>query len=80
MEPTVRRDDLLMIDTAQNRIAMQDQIWALSYAGTGMVKRVRRLAGGMMHLLSDNPSVPPLEVSEEDVYVVGKVVWVARVM
>ncbi len=43
MEPTIRRDDLVMIDTAQNRVAQQDQIWALAYAGTGMIKRVRRM-------------------------------------
>jgi phage repressor protein C with HTH and peptisase S24 domain len=80
MEPTLRRDDLVMIDASQNHIGMQDQIWALAYAGTGMIKRVRRRTGGRIEILSDNPSVPPLDVDEEEVYVVGKVVWTARVM
>ena len=48
MEPTLRRDDLVMVDASQSRVAMQDQIWALSYAGTGMIKRLRRAAGGRM--------------------------------
>lgn len=69
-----------MIDTAKNRVAQQDQIWALAYVGTGMIKRVRRMTGGRVQLLSDNPAVPPLDVDEEDLYVVGKVVWSARVM
>lgn len=80
MEPTLRRDDLVMIDSSQTILGMQDQIWALSYAGTGMIKRVRKLTGGRVQLLSDNPSIPPLEVSEDELYVVGKVVWTARVM
>ena len=80
MEPTLRRDDLVMIDSGQNRLGLNDQVYAVAYAGTGMIKRVRRLAGGRMHLLSDNPSVPPLEADEEDVHLVGRVVWSARSM
>ncbi len=80
MEPTLRRDDLVMIDGSQSRVALQDHVWAVSYAGTGMIKRVRRLSGGRVQLLSDNPSVPPLDADEEEIYIVGKVVWSARVM
>lgn len=80
MEPTLRREDLVMIDASQNRLGLQDQIWALTYAGSGMIKRVRRLTGGKVQLLSDNPSVPPLDADEDDVYLVGKVVWSARLM
>lgn len=80
MEPTLRRDDLVMIDTSQNVIGLQDQIWALSYAGAGLIKRVRRHPGGRFDLLSDNPNVPPIHAADEDVFVVGKVVWSARVM
>lgn len=80
MEPTLRRDDLVMIDASQARVAIQDHVWALSYAGTGMIKRVRRLSGGRVQLLSDNPNVPPLDADEEEIHIVGKVVWSARVM
>lgn len=80
MEPTLRRDDLIMIDAAQNRVAFQDQIWALSYAGAGMIKRLRRVSQGRVLILSDNPSVPPQEAAEDEIHVVGKVVWVARMM
>lgn len=80
MEPTLRRDDLVMIDTSQNRIGLSDQIWALTYAGAGMIKRLRPLAGGRMLILSDNPNVPDQEVAMDEIYIVGKVVWSARVM
>lgn len=80
MEPTLRRDDLVMIDTAQNRIGLTDQIWALTYAGAGMIKRLRPLSGGKILILSDNQNVPPQEVSQDEIYIVGKVVWAARVM
>lgn len=80
MEPTLRRDDLVMIDTAQSRIGLSDQIWALTYAGAGMIKRLRPIAGGRMLILSDNPSVPPQEVAQDEIHIVGKVVWSARVM
>lgn len=80
MEPTLRRDDLVMIDTAQNRLGLSDQVWALTYAGAGMIKRLRPLAGERMLILSDNPSVPPQEVGQDEIHIVGKVVWVARMM
>jgi hypothetical protein len=45
-----------------------------------VIKRIRRVAGGKMLILSDNPAVPPQEVDEHDVHVVGKVVSIARIM
>ncbi|WP_167693105.1 XRE family transcriptional regulator [Sphingomonas azotifigens] len=75
MEPTIRRDALVMIDTSQNRIAQQDMIWALSFAGAGMIKRVRRLPRDRFLILSDNPAVPPQEAEADDLYIVGRVVW-----
>lgn len=83
MEPTLLRSDLLMIDASQNRIAMQDQIWALSYAGCGMIKRVRRQrgeAGDELLILSDNPVVPPQVVPLDEVHVIGRLIWVGRRM
>lgn len=80
MEPTLRRDDLIMIDAAQNRVAFQDQLWALTCYGAGMIKRLRRTSDGRMLILSDNPAVPPQEADEDDIHIVGKVVWIARMM
>jgi phage repressor protein C with HTH and peptisase S24 domain len=83
MEPTLLRSDMILIDAAQNRVAQQDQIWALTYAGAGMIKRLRRIkgsSGDRYLILSDNPAVPPQEADYDDVYIVGKVIWVGRRM
>lgn len=80
MEPTLMRGDLVMVDTSQTRINLSDQIWALTYGDAGMIKRLRPLAHGRILILSDNQNVPSFEVDYEDIHVVGKVVWKARVM
>lgn len=80
MAPTIFDSDLVMIDTTRKRITMQDRIWALVVAGAGMIKRVRPLPTGDILILSDNPAVPEQLFRSEDVYVVGKVVWIGRRM
>lgn len=80
MEPTLRRDDLVMIDASQNRLTLQDHLWALTFCGAGMIKRLRRLGPDRILILSDNPAVPPQEAQEQDIHLIGKVVWVARMM
>lgn len=83
MEPTLLRSDLVMVDTSQNQVRQQDQVWALTYAGGGMVKRLRRILGDrgeQFLILSDNPAVPPQAANVDDVHIVGKVVWVGRRM
>ncbi len=80
MMPTMIDGDIVLIDTAQKRIDQQDRIWALSYGDLGMIKRVRRLPGGTYRIMSDNPAVEPLEATDEEMYVVGRVVWIGRTM
>jgi phage repressor protein C with HTH and peptisase S24 domain len=78
MEPTLKDGDTVLIDTAQNDITSQDRIWALSYGDLGMIKRVRRLPGGIYHLLSDNPAIGPLVAADGEMHVVGRVIWIGR--
>jgi phage repressor protein C with HTH and peptisase S24 domain len=83
MEPTLLRSDMLMIDTSQRHVGQSDLIWALTYAGGGMIKRLRRVreeGRDRFVILSDNPSVPPMTADVEDVHIVGKLVWVGRRM
>lgn len=83
MEPTLLRSDILMVDTSQRHVGQSDMIWALTYAGGGMVKRLRRVRDAGIDkflILSDNPAVPPLTADIEDVHIVGKLVWVGRRM
>lgn len=78
MQPTLLDGDIVLIDTAQRDIRQQDRIWAISYGDLGMIKRVRRLPAGSYQLLSDNLAVPPIECSDEEMHVVGRVIWIGR--
>lgn len=83
MEPTLLKDDLILIDTTETHMGLGDLIWAIEYAGAGYIKRLRKVKrdGRTKYLiLSDNQSVPPEEADPEDVHIVGKVVWIGRRM
>ena len=83
MEPTLHKHDLVLIDTTDDRLDLGDTIYALSYAGSGLIKRLRRVVRDgqtRLMILSDNASVPPEEADPRDVRIVGKVVWIARRM
>ncbi|MEN2747108.1 S24 family peptidase [Sphingomonas sp. T9W2] len=83
MEPTLQRDDVVLIDTTETRATLGDLIWAIEYAGSGYIKRLRRVrreGRDRILILSDNPSVPPEEADPAEVTIVGKVVWIARTM
>lgn len=78
MMPTLMDQDIVLIDRSQRHIRNQDRIWALSYGGFGMIKRVRGLPDGTLQINSDNPAVTPIHATEEEVFVIGRVVAVVR--
>lgn len=78
MEPTLKDGDIVLIDTAQQFIRSQDRIWAVLYGELGMIKRVRRTPAGSYLLLSDNPTVPPVECHDGEMQVIGRVCWIGR--
>jgi phage repressor protein C with HTH and peptisase S24 domain len=75
MTPTLTPAALCLVDQAQTDVREQDRIWALEYAGMGMVRRVRRTAGGRYRLLADNPVVSDIEAGADEITVLGRVVW-----
>lgn len=83
MEPTLLRSDLLMVDMSQQHISVSEMVWALNYAGGGMVKRVRRIRDDgrdKFLLMSDNKAVGDQVAEIDEVHVTGKVIWVGRRM
>lgn len=78
MQPTLMDGDIVLIDTAQKDIRQQDRIWAVSYGDLGVIKRVRRTPRGSYLLMSDNPAVSPVECVDEEMHVVGRVIWIGR--
>ena len=78
MQPTILDGDLMIIDRAQNTMRQQDRIWALSYGGFGMVKRLRALADGLLQINSDNAAVTPIVAADDEAFLIGRVVGVIR--
>lgn len=78
MQPTLLDGDIVLIDTSQRDIRQQDRIWAVAYGELGMIKRVRRLPGGSYVLLSDNATVSPITCADEEMHVIGRVIWIGR--
>lgn len=78
MEPTLKDGDIVLIDTAQKTIRHQDRIWAVAYGDLGMIKRVRRTPNGSYLLMSDNLAVTPVECSDGEMFVIGRVCWIGR--
>jgi phage repressor protein C with HTH and peptisase S24 domain len=80
MMPTILDEDDVIVNRADNTITKQDRIWALGYGQLATIKRVRRMADGRFLLMSDNPNVSPIEAVEDELHVVGRVVWIGRRM
>ena len=82
MLPTIHEDDAVLINTAEFVVDRQDKIWAFTYGGLGMIKRIRSVPSpdGLPRylIISDNLAVENFEVSSEEIAVRGRVVWVSR--
>lgn len=78
MMPTILDDDDVLVNKSEASINDQDRIWALGYGELGMIKRVRRLPSGRFQLNSDNSNVTPIEAVEDELHVVGRVIWIGR--
>lgn len=81
MLPTILDGDFVLVDRAQRVISRQDRIWVLSYGGLSMIKRLRRLPNGEYSINSDNQTISPYPpASEEEIHVIGRVIWIGRRM
>lgn len=78
MMPTLLDNDTLIVDRGQRMIHQQDRIWAISYGELGMIKRVRRKPDGNYLLMSDNSAISDVDATPDELFVVGRVVWVGR--
>lgn len=78
MMPTILDDDDVLVNRADRAINRQDRIWALIYGDLATIKRVRRTPTGRFMLMSDNAAISPIEATEEELRIVGRVVWIGR--
>lgn len=78
MMPTILDQDIVIIDRSQKTMRQQDRIWALVYGGFGMIKRLRGLPDGILQINSDNPAVSPIEATDDEAFLIGRVVAIVR--
>jgi hypothetical protein len=78
MEPTIRSGEVMLIDTAQKTMSISEGIWAVAIGDVGMIKRLHVPGKGRVQLISDNGRIPPAEVAEDEVHIVGRVIAVVR--
>jgi phage repressor protein C with HTH and peptisase S24 domain len=73
MEPLLRDGDEILVDRTPR--PLRDGVHVVRLGDALLVKRVARGAAGRIALLSQNLAYPPVEVSLEEVEIVGRVVW-----
>lgn len=77
MEPTLKDDDVVMLDRSKTNLSY-DGLFVLRFGEALHVKRVTRAAKpGHITIISDNRDAYPMqEWPEDQVSVIGKVIWV----
>lgn len=78
MAPTIGSNDQMLIDRSVDTMRVADQIWAFSFGGVGMVKRLRPRPDGSVAILSDNPAVPEDRAVDGELFLIGRVVAIVR--
>lgn len=80
MEPTISDHDVVIGDRGQTRLedVKGDKIWACVFGGVGMVKRLRALPDGTVRIMSDNQVVRDEIATDGDLFIVGRIVAVAK--
>lgn len=73
MEPLLRDGDEILVDRAPR--PFRDGVHVVRLGDSLMVKRIASTGAGRLALLSQNLAYPPVEVSAEEVEIIGRVVW-----
>lgn len=73
MEPLLRDGDEILVDRAPR--SFRDGVHVVRLGDSLMVKRIASTGAGRLALLSQNLAYPPVEVSAEEVEIIGRVVW-----
>ncbi|XAP76758.1 helix-turn-helix domain-containing protein [Citromicrobium bathyomarinum] len=78
MAPTIGSNDQILIDRSVQNLRIADKVWAFSFGGLGMVKRLRARGDGSIAILSDNPLVPEDRAVDDELFIIGQVVGVMK--
>ena len=79
MEPTLRRDDLILVDHNNQAINPQGGIYAIAIDGGIMVKRIElNFTSKRVRVISDNDRYAVQEMDPAHIFINGKVIWFGR--
>ncbi len=78
MYPTLNWGDVILIDTTERQLARQDGVYWIDVYGAAGLKRLRNVGKGRVLVISDNPTVPDMEVDAADLRIQGRAIWLAR--
>ena len=85
MTPTLHPGDVILVDRRSANNVTTDGVYVLRMGESLLVKRIQRLPGQTLRITSDNPAYSPFEIKMEDaanddMAIVGRVVWSGRRM
>jgi phage repressor protein C with HTH and peptisase S24 domain len=78
MEPTLFRNDLIVIDTNDRMLTKQDGIYWINLYGAAGIKRLRAIGPKTILVKSDNPIHDDQEVDADDLRIEGRAIWTTR--
>jgi phage repressor protein C with HTH and peptisase S24 domain len=73
MEPLLSDGDEILVDRSPR--PFRDGIYVVRLGDSLLVKRVAQTGAGRLALLSQNLAYPPIEVTADEVVIIGRVVW-----
>ncbi len=83
MEPTLHAGDLMIVDVSPQENII-DGVYVVRLDGALMVKRIQRLPGNNLEIISDNAAYRPFQIGPSrppsEFRVCGRVVWAGRRM
>lgn len=78
MEPTLRTNDRLLIDTSDKMLSRAHGIYWVDHLGAHGLKRLRPYGKGRVLIMSDNPAVADYDVDADEMRIHGRAVWLMR--
>lgn len=78
MQPTILDGDMVIVDRSQRTLTSQDRLWCCTYGDLGMIKRLRSTGDGILVLSDNNLAVTPFTAHDDELHIIGRVVFVIR--
>lgn len=77
MQPALESGQVVMVDTSAAHDAIRDGIHVIQIDGSVLIKRLQRLPGNKIMVMSDNKIYPSFEadLKSGDIKIIGRVIW-----